>query len=108
MSEGPAPPQLASVNRHEDASVNGLDTEYRCRISTRDSLFMKHLLAALVVTALCSVAYAQGTTPASPSTPQASSSTSAPAKSGTTKKAKKKKAKKPTSSTNASGATPTK
>jgi hypothetical protein len=24
---GPEPPQAASVNRHEDASVNGLDTE---------------------------------------------------------------------------------
>lgn len=105
---GPEPPQAASVNRHEDASVNGLDTEIPSSHFTRDSLFMKHLLAALVVTALCSVAYAQGTTPASPSTPQASSSTSAPAKSGTTKKAKKKKAKKPASSMNTPGTSPTK
>jgi len=72
------------------------------------SIFMKHLLAALVATAFSVVAFAQSTTPASPSAPQASSSTSAPAKSGTTKKAKKKKAKKPASSTNASGASPTK
>ena len=55
---------------------------------------MKHLVAALVVTAFSAVALAQGTTPASPSAPSASASTSAPAKSGTTKKAKKKKAKK--------------
>ena len=36
---GPEPPQAASVNRHEDASVNGLDTEHRCRLSTRDTTF---------------------------------------------------------------------
>jgi len=109
MNEGPAPSQAANVNRHEYASVNGLDTEYRCRFSTRDSNFMKHLLAALVVTAFSAVAFAQGTTPASTPAPQASASTPAPAKSGTTKKAKKKKAKKPASSaTSSSAAAPTK
>ena len=69
---------------------------------------MKHLLAALVATAFCAVAFAQGTNPASPPATQAVASTTAPAKSGTTKKAKKKKAKKPASSTNASGVSPTK
>jgi len=105
MWVGPAPPQAVNVNRQEVASVNGLDTVYRCRFSRGISIFMKHLLAALVATAFSVVAFAQSTTPASPSAPQASSSTSAPAKSGTTKKAKKKKAK-PASSANASGSSP--
>ena len=106
MAAGLSAAQAANVNRQEDASVNGLDTGYRCRSSTRDSHFMKHLLAALVATAFCAVAFAQGTTPASPAAPQASTSSSAPAKSGTTKKAKKKKAKKPASAHHASGASP--
>jgi len=97
---------VANVNRQEDASVNGLDTANRRRFPNKGNpIFMKQLLAALVVTALSAVAFAQGTTPASPSTPQASASSSAPAKSGTTKKAKKKKAK-PASSANASGSSP--
>jgi len=98
---------VANVNRQEDASVNGLDTANRRRFPNKGNpIFMKQLLAALVVTALSAVAFAQGgTTPASPSAPQASASASAPAKSGTTKKAKKKKAK-PASSANASGSSP--
>ena len=106
MFVGPSRIASVNVNRQEDASVNGLDTETPSSLSTRDSAFMKHLLAALVATAFCAVAQAQGTTPASPSAPQASAS--APAKSGTTKKAKKKKANKPAGSTSASGASPTK
>jgi len=106
MLAGPAPPQAANVNRHEHASVNGLDTELPLSLSRGIFVFMKYLLAALVVTAFSAVAFAQGMTTASPSAPQASSSNSAPAKSGTTDKAKKKKAKKPASSPSA-GASPT-
>ena len=43
MWVGPAPPQAVNVNRQEVASVNGLDTVYRCRFFTRDFSFHEAL-----------------------------------------------------------------
>jgi hypothetical protein len=75
---------------------------------------MKQLVAALVTTAFCAVALAQGSTPpAMSSAPAASATPAAPATTGTKKTSKKKKAKKSTgthgtSKAPASTTTPTK
>jgi hypothetical protein len=119
--QAPEAAAAGQVNRHDDATVNGLGTGNRCRFfNQRERDFMKHLVAALVVAAFSTVTLAEGTTAATPPAQTAPATASAPAsaststgKSGTTtKKHKKKKANKSSSTTtgaaNASAASPTK